>query len=94
MYHGTPLGAIQLLRNAFFLESGPPPPAHYANNVEPYTLFPGKFDTPHPHLHYVTLGWPLSVCVEAVCCSSKFQREMVFGKKLHFIVFVLQLYGI
>ena len=32
-------GAIQVLRNAFFLEIGHPPP-HNANNVEPYTFLP------------------------------------------------------
>ena len=28
-----------------------------------------------------------------MCCSSKFQWTMVLGKKLYFIVYVLQLYG-
>ena len=39
----------------------PHPPPRNANNVEPYTfvtLFSRKFDTPHPHLRYVTLEWP------------------------------------
>ena len=31
------LGAIQVLRNAFFLEFWPPPPRN-ANNVEPYNF--------------------------------------------------------
>ena len=50
-------GAIQVLRNAFFLEIGPPPTPRNANNIEPYTfvmLFSGKSDPPPPHLHYVT----------------------------------------
>ena len=54
------MGAIQVLRNAFFREIGPPPPRN-ANNVEPYTfvtLFPEKLTLPHPLLHYVTLEWP------------------------------------
>ena len=45
------IGAIQVLRNAFFLEIRPSPTVRNANNVEPYTsvtLFPQKFDTP-PH---------------------------------------------
>ena len=40
----------------------PHPPPRNANNVEPYTFvtrFSGKVDTTHPHLHYVTLEWPL-----------------------------------
>ena len=55
------LGAIQVLRNAFFLEIGPPPPRN-ANNIDPYTFlrfFPENL-TPPPHLHYVTLEWPLN----------------------------------
>ena len=53
-----------MLRNAFFWKLDPHPPPRNANNIEPYTfvsLFPGKSDTPHPHLRYVTLEWPLSV---------------------------------
>ena len=44
------------------------PPPRNANNIEAYTfetLFPGKVDTPHPHLRYVTLEWLLngiSIC--------------------------------
>ena len=58
-------GAIQVLRNAFFWKLDPhppPPPPRNANNIEPYTfetLFFQKFETPHPHLRYVTLEWPL-----------------------------------
>ena len=40
-----------MLRNAFFLEFGPPPTPRKANNIEPYTfvtLFSGKFDTTPP----------------------------------------------
>ena len=51
-------GAIQVLRNAIFLK----PPPRNANNIEHYTfvtLFSRKSDTPHPHLRYVTLEWPL-----------------------------------
>ena len=43
------LGAIQVLRNAFFLEIGPHPPPRNANNIEPYTivtLFPRKSAPP------------------------------------------------
>ena len=61
----TMLGAIQVLRNAFFLKIGPPPTPRNANNVEPYTfitLFSGKFHTPpHLQLRYVTLEWPLTM---------------------------------
>ena len=57
------LGAIQVLRNAIFLQIGPHPPPRKANNIEHYTfvtLFSGKSNTPpHPHLRYVTLEWPL-----------------------------------
>ena len=56
-------GAIQVLRNAFFLEIGPHPvaPTHplvtliTLNLYTFVTLFSGKVDTPHPHLRYVTL---------------------------------------
>ena len=44
------LGAIQVLRNAIFLEIGPPLPRN-ANNIEHYTfvtLFSRKSDTPPP----------------------------------------------
>ena len=58
-------GAIQGLRNAIFFANWTPthPPPRNANNIEHYTLvtlFSGKSDTPHPHLRYVTLEWPLS----------------------------------
>ena len=56
-----------MLRNAIFLEIGPPPPPRNANNIEHYTfvtLFSRKSDTPHPHLRYVTLEWPL---INALC---------------------------
>ena len=54
------IGDIQVLRNAIFLEIGPPhPPPRNANNIEHYTsvtLFSRKSDTPpHPQLRYVTL---------------------------------------
>ena len=58
-----PLRASQVLRNAIFLEIGPPPPPRNANNIEHYTfvtLFSRKSDTPHPHLRYLTLEWPLA----------------------------------
>ena len=45
------LGAIQVLRNAFFLGIWPQPTPRNANNVELYTfvtLFSRKVDTPHP----------------------------------------------
>ena len=45
----------------FVWKLDPHPPPRNANNIEPYTfvmLFPGKIDTPHPHLRYVTLEWP------------------------------------
>ena len=56
------IGAIQVLRNAFSWKLDLHPPPHNANDVEPYTfvtLFPRKC---RPHLHYVTLEWPL-ICV-------------------------------
>ena len=60
----TPMsvGAIQVLRNAFFLENKivTHPPPRNSNNFEPNTivmLFSGKFYTPPP-LHYATLEWP------------------------------------
>ena len=41
-----------------------------------------------------TVSWNhLGVCYEAMCCSSKLQTVIVLRKKLYFIVFVLQLYG-
>ena len=46
------LRAIQVLRNAFFLEIGPWP-ARNADNIEPYTfvtLLSGKSDTHPPYL--------------------------------------------
>ena len=57
-------GAIQVLRNAIFLEIGPPPTPRNANNIENYTfvtLFPENQTPPprHPHLRYITLEWPL-----------------------------------
>ena len=45
------LGAIQLLRNAIFLEIGPPPTPRNANNIEHdtfVTLFFQKNQTPPP----------------------------------------------
>ena len=56
------LRAIQVLRNVIFLDSHPPP--RNANNIEHYTfvtLFSRKSDPPPPHLHYVTLEWPLTI---------------------------------
>ena len=49
---------VKLFSWKFDLQS----PPRNANNVEPYSsimLFSRKFDTPHPHLHYVTREWPL-----------------------------------
>ena len=57
----------------------PHPPPRNANNIEHYTfitLFSGKSDTPHPHLHYVTLEWPLYVCMH-VCMYGWMQRYKV-----------------
>ena len=55
-------GAIEVLRNAIFLEIGPHPTPRNANNIEHYTfvtLFSGKYyHPPLPHLRYVTLEWP------------------------------------
>ena len=66
-----------MLRNAFSpWKLDPHTPPRNANNIEPYTfvtLFSGKFDTPHPHLHYVTLEWPLiweRTYVSRYLCSS------------------------
>ena len=59
----TRSGAIQCYVTLFVWILDPHPPPRNANNVEPYTfvtLFPGKVDTPHPHLHYVKLEWPLT----------------------------------
>ena len=44
------IGAIQVLRNAFFLKLDPHPTPRNANNIEPYTfvtLFSRKLNTPH-----------------------------------------------
>ena len=59
------LGAIQVLRNAFFwkLETPTHPlVTQITLNLNTFvTLFSGKSDTPpHPHLRYVTLEWPLT----------------------------------
>ena len=54
----------------------PHPPPRNANNVEPYTfvtLFPGKVDTPHHHLRYVTLEWPLTRVVNLLGNKSNSQ---------------------
>ena len=56
------VGPIQVLRNAFFLEIGPPTHPSIMQitlNLNLRNAFPGKFDTRHPHLHYITLEWPL-----------------------------------
>ena len=49
----------------------PHPPPRNANNIEHYTfvtLFPRKPDTPHPHLCYITLEWPLMATSHVVAC--------------------------
>ena len=51
IYYAGILGAIQVLRNAIFLETGPPPTPRNANDIEHYTfvtLFSRKSDTPPP----------------------------------------------
>ena len=54
-------GTFKCYVTLFFCKLDPHPPPRNANNIEHYTfitLFSGKSDTPHPHLHYVTLEWP------------------------------------
>ena len=56
-------GPFKCYVTLFFLKLDPHPPPRNANNIEHYTfvtLFSRKSDTPHPHLRYVTLGWPLA----------------------------------
>ena len=58
IFWGIVLGAIQVLRNAFFWKLDPHPPPRTANNIEPYTfatLFSRKSET----LRYILLEWPL-----------------------------------
>ena len=52
----------------FFWKMDPNPPLRNNNNVEPYTfvtLFSGKCATPHHHLRYVMLEWPLRIKLNA-----------------------------
>ena len=54
-------GPFKCYVTLFFWKLDPHPPPRSANNIEHYTfvtLFSRKSDTPHPHLHYVTLEWP------------------------------------
>ena len=56
-------GPFKCYVTLFFWKLDPHPPPRNANNIEHYTfvtLFSRKSDTPHPHLRYVTLEWPLS----------------------------------
>ena len=56
------LGPFKWYVTLFFWKLDPHPPPRNANNIEHYTfvtLFSRKSDTPHPHLRYVTLEWPL-----------------------------------
>ena len=60
---GADRGPFKCYVTLFVWKLDPHPPPRNANNIEPYTfvmLFPGKIDTPHPHLRYVTLEWPLA----------------------------------
>ena len=57
-------GPFKCYVTLFFWKLDPHPPPRNANNIEHYTfvtLFSRKSDTPHPHLRYVTLEWPLSL---------------------------------
>ena len=59
------MGPFKCYVTLFFCKLDPHPPPRNTNNIEHYLhytfvmLFPGKSDTPHPHLRYVTLEWPL-----------------------------------
>ena len=60
--HILGLGPFKCYVTLFFWKLDPHPPPRNANNIEQYTfvtLFSRKGDTPHPHLRYVTLEWPL-----------------------------------
>ncbi len=55
-------GPFKCYVTLFFCKLDPHPPPRNANNIEHYTFvtfFSGKSDTPHPHMRYVTLEWPL-----------------------------------
>ena len=55
-------GPFKCYVTLFFWKLDPHPPLRNANNIEHYTfvmLFSRKSDTPHPHLRYITLEWPL-----------------------------------
>ena len=57
------LGPFKCYVTGFFGKFYPHRSPRNSNNVETYTfvtLFSGKFDTPHPHLCFVILEWPLS----------------------------------
>ena len=59
-------GPFKCYITLFFWKLDPHPPPRNANNIEHYTfvtLFSRKSDTPHPHLHYVTLEWPLIIII-------------------------------
>ena len=56
------MGPFKCYVTLFFWKLDPHPPPRNANNIEHYTfvtLFSRKSHTPHPHLRYVTLEWPL-----------------------------------
>ena len=55
-------GPFKCYVTLIFWKLDPHPPPRNANNIKHYTfvtLFSRKSDTPHPHLRYVTLEWPL-----------------------------------
>ena len=73
MYGGAG-GPFKCYITLFFWKLDPHPPLRNANNIEHYTfitLFSRKSDTPHPHLRYVTLEWPLCIQADsrALCIS-------------------------
>ena len=69
-------GPFKCYVTLFFWKFDPHPPRN-ANSIEYYTfvtLFSRKSDTPHPHLRYVTLEWPLSYHTRCHTSHGRSQR--------------------
>ena len=77
------MGPFKCYVTLFSWKLDPHPPPRNANNIEHYTfvtLFSRKSDTPHPHLRYVTLEWPLSRPLDR---SKRFTLFALPGRPVH-----------